>query len=126
MYKIITYHSTTKSALAFGLLLAYNHAHSTFDPSPLVLLGGCALAGVRLWALRVGSVDPFLTSQSAAWRVLTSLSVTHPHREVGIMSGGQGGLNIETTSKQKHENESSSREKRTMAKKANGQHLKHD
>lgn len=109
-------YSVTKSAFLFSLLLAYNHTHSLMDPALLVLLGGCVLVGMKLWSLQVRSIDPFMTPQGFAWQLLTCLSVTHPHREVGIMTKEKGGVNVGS------QNSESTREDSTTPEK----HLKHD
>ena len=85
-------HSITKSAFTLGMLLAYNHMYLMFDPAHLVLLGGCVMVGFKLWILRVGNIDPFLIPQDFTWKVATSLSITHPHREVGIVAMGAKGV----------------------------------
>lgn len=49
------------------------------------------MVGVKLFELHFHSIDPFRSSQDYAWRLLTCLSMTHPHREVGLMTWGSIG-----------------------------------
>ncbi len=122
---IVLFHSATKSSLALGLLLAYNHAHSLLDPAPLVLLGGCVFVGFRLWSLQVRTIDPFLTSQSLFWNVLTYLSVTHPQREVGGVAGSRDGGGAEESECSSHSSTIAA-EDRTEVDDESVRHLKHD
>ena len=78
---LFLFYSATKSALFLSLLLTYNHAYSLIDPAPLVLLSGCIFVGFRLWSIRVRTIDPFLTSQTLLWNVLTRFSMTSQRRE---------------------------------------------
>ncbi len=81
---VIINFSTTKSSLLLGLVLAYNHAHPTFDPTHLVLLSGCVFVVIKLWYRQVANFDPFLLSQSSIWGILTYLSIAHPLRDVAV------------------------------------------
>ena len=61
------------------------------------------------------SVDPFMTPQGYTWQLLTCLSVTHPHREVGIMAKEKERVNVDVGSQDKK-----------SAKECPEKHLKHD
>lgn len=133
------FYSTTKASLALGLLLACNHAYSLVDPAPLVLLGGCIMVGFKLWSIRVRSIDPFLTSQGFVWTLLTSFSVTPPHREV-VIASSESRMTGKTstsesrvtarTSKESQKSDDSSTSSSTEAvvdgKEKSSKHLKHD
>lgn len=91
--------------MAFGLLLALNHAQPTFDPSLLVLLGGCTFVALRLCNILIRHTDPFTPVQLYVWEKLTCLCMTHPHREVGILATGTGGTHTHASDGGREESE---------------------
>ena len=42
----------------------------------------------------VRSVDPFASTQGLAWQLLTCLSVSHPHRDVGVVARRKEGAGL--------------------------------
>lgn len=140
----LSFSSTTKSALALGLLLAYNHTQSLLDPAPLVLLGGCVFVGFKLWNLRGRNVDPFLASQGLVWKVLTYFSMRHPQpvgggavivrgaviggmaRTGGVAGKGGGPEESVERTESKSSAHSSGEEDMTELDRESVEHLKHE